>query len=170
MAKFKTGAAVDFSFFLFLSENKELAEDIVAEEHEHGLYEPRHIHVYAQHRAEQLRDRPVHPKRCETRSDKSASLGEDVRVLALKDPFAVRGVSKGDARHPVDYCKGSVLREGRVQRPTEKQEVEAEARGGGDKRREAADYEIHQKLAVLEAKRLYLFDHLICPPCRRYGK
>ena len=99
------------------------------------------------------------PKRCETRSDKSARLGKDVRVLALEDPFAVRGVCKGNARDPVDYCKGSVLREGRVQRPAEKQEVEAEARGGGDKRRKAADDEIYKKLAVLDAQRLYLLDH-----------
>ena len=32
-------------------------------------------------------------------------------------------------------------------------------RGGGDKRRKAADDEIHQKLAVLDAQRLYLLDH-----------
>lgn len=46
-----------------------------------------------------------------------------------------------------------------VQRPAEKQEVEAEARGGGDKRRKAADDEIYQKLAVLDAQRLYLLYH-----------
>ena len=68
-------------------------------------------------------------------------------------------IGKGNARDPVDYCKGCVLRKGRVQRSSEKQEVEAEARGGGDKRRKAADDEIYQKLAVLDAQRLYLLDH-----------
>lgn len=99
------------------------------------------------------------PSVARRRGDKAARLGEDVRVLALEDPFAVRGVRKGDARDPVDYCKRRVLREGRVQRPAEKQEVEAEARGGGDKRRKAADDEIYQKLAVLDAQRLYLLYH-----------
>ena len=90
-------------FFFFLPENKELAENIVAEEHEHGLYEPRHIYVYAQHRAEQLRYRPVHPERRETRSDKAARLGEDVRVLALEDPFAVRWIGKA-RRYGKEFC------------------------------------------------------------------